>query len=100
MVEIGGRPILWHIMKHYAHHGFNEFVVALGYKGEDIKRYFLDYLSLSGDLRSTSARGRSSRTTHRARGLDRPPGRHRRRDRAPAAASGGSRLARRRDRSC
>ena len=37
MVEIGGRPILWHIMKHYAHYGFNEFVVALGYKGEVIK---------------------------------------------------------------
>ena len=43
MVEIGGHPILWHIMKHYARHGFREFVVALGYKGEDIKRYFLDY---------------------------------------------------------
>ena len=46
MVEIGERPILWHIMKHYASYGFTEFVVALGYKGEDIKRYFLDYLSL------------------------------------------------------
>ena len=34
MVEIGGRPILWHIMKHYAAHGFDEFVIALGYKGE------------------------------------------------------------------
>src|SRR5712671_1292118 len=34
MVEIGGRPILWHIMKHYAHYGFNEFLVALGYKVE------------------------------------------------------------------
>ena len=34
MVEIGGRPILWHIMQHYAHYGFNEFVIALGYKGE------------------------------------------------------------------
>ena len=50
MVEIGGRPILWHIMKHYAHYGFREFYVALGYKGEVIKRYFLDYHSLSGDL--------------------------------------------------
>ncbi len=45
MVEIGGRPILWHIMKHYAHYGFKEFVIALGYKGENIKRYFLDYHS-------------------------------------------------------
>ena len=43
MVEIGGRPILWHIMKLYAHYGFHEFVVALGYKGDVIKRYFLDY---------------------------------------------------------
>ena len=39
MVEIGGRPILWHILKIYYHHGFNEFVIALGYKGEHIKRY-------------------------------------------------------------
>jgi len=50
MVEIGGYPIIWPIMKHYAHHGFTEFVVALGYKGEMIKRYFVDYVTLSGDL--------------------------------------------------
>lgn len=50
MVEIGGRPILWHIMKHYAHHGFREFHLALGYKGEAIKRYFLDYHAVSGDV--------------------------------------------------
>jgi glucose-1-phosphate cytidylyltransferase len=50
MVEIGGRPILWHIMKHYAHHGFDEFVVALGYRGDVVKRYFLDYHALSGGL--------------------------------------------------
>jgi glucose-1-phosphate cytidylyltransferase len=50
MVEIGGRPILWHIMKHYAHFGFTEFVIALGYKGECIKRYFLDCLALESDL--------------------------------------------------
>ena len=43
MVEIGGRPILWHIMKIYAAYGFKEFVIALGYKGEVIKEYFLDY---------------------------------------------------------
>ncbi|MEX1027485.1 MAG: glucose-1-phosphate cytidylyltransferase [Candidatus Paceibacterota bacterium] len=47
MIEIGGRPILWHIMKHYAHHQFKEFVIALGYKGEEIKRYFLDYARLN-----------------------------------------------------
>jgi glucose-1-phosphate cytidylyltransferase len=50
MVDIGGRPILWHIMKHYARHGFTEFVIALGYRGEDIKRFFVDYVSLNGDL--------------------------------------------------
>jgi glucose-1-phosphate cytidylyltransferase len=50
MVDIGGRPILWHIMKHYAQCGFREFVIAIGYKGEDIKRFFVDHLSLDGDL--------------------------------------------------
>ncbi len=50
MVEIGDRPILWHIMKHYAHYGFKEFFVALGYKGEIIKRYFVEYYSLTGSL--------------------------------------------------
>jgi glucose-1-phosphate cytidylyltransferase len=50
MVEVGGSPILWHIMKHYAHYGFKDFFVALGYKGEMIKRYFLDYSGLSGSM--------------------------------------------------
>lgn len=50
MVEIGGRPILWHIMKHYAHFGYHEFVVALGYKGEYIKRWMKDYYALEGDM--------------------------------------------------
>jgi glucose-1-phosphate cytidylyltransferase len=50
MVEIGDRPILWHIMKHYAHYGFNEFYIALGYKGEVIKRYFMDYTMLHANI--------------------------------------------------
>jgi glucose-1-phosphate cytidylyltransferase len=50
MVEVGGRPILWHVMKHYSSYGFDEFVLALGYKGEQIKSYFLNYRALSGDL--------------------------------------------------
>jgi len=50
MVEVGGYPILWHIMKHYAHYGFTEFFIALGYKGDMIKRYFLDYYSVSSNL--------------------------------------------------
>ncbi len=50
MVEIGGRPILWHIMRHYSHYGHGEFVVALGYKGEVIKKYMVDYSSLNSNL--------------------------------------------------
>jgi glucose-1-phosphate cytidylyltransferase len=50
MVEVGGRPLLWHIMQHYAHFGHNEFVVALGYKGEYIKRYMIDYGLTEDDL--------------------------------------------------
>jgi glucose-1-phosphate cytidylyltransferase len=57
MVEIGGRPILWHILKHFSHHGFNDFYVALGYKGDIVKRYFLDYHALSGDLTVRLNRG-------------------------------------------
>lgn len=57
MVEIGGHPILWHIMKHYSHYGFNEFLIALGYKGEVIKRYFLDYRMLSSSMTVKLASG-------------------------------------------
>jgi glucose-1-phosphate cytidylyltransferase len=57
MVEIGGRPILWHIMKHYAHHGFKEFFIALGHRGEIIKRFFLDYCSLSGSMTVDLSKG-------------------------------------------
>ena len=57
MVEIGGRPVLWHIMKIFAHYGFDDFLVALGYKGEFIKRYFLDYRTLSGSLTVALASG-------------------------------------------
>jgi glucose-1-phosphate cytidylyltransferase len=50
MVEIGGRPILWHIMKSYSHHGFRDFVLCLGYRGSDIKKYFLDYEAMNSDF--------------------------------------------------
>jgi glucose-1-phosphate cytidylyltransferase len=50
MVEIGGRPILWHIMKTYSHHGINDFIVCLGYKGYVIKEYFANYFIHSSDL--------------------------------------------------
>jgi len=50
MVEIGGRPILWHIMMHYYYYGYKEFVIALGYKGECIKEYLIDYSALHSNL--------------------------------------------------
>jgi glucose-1-phosphate cytidylyltransferase len=50
MVEIGGKPILWHIMKQYAYFGFNEFIIALGYKGETIKDFFMNYHFLSNSF--------------------------------------------------
>jgi glucose-1-phosphate cytidylyltransferase len=50
MVEIGGKPILWHIMKSYAHYGFNDFVLCLGYRGNMIKEYFLNYEAMNNDF--------------------------------------------------
>ena len=50
MIEIGGRPILWHIMKIYSHHGFNDFIICLGYKGYLIKEYFANYFLHMSDV--------------------------------------------------
>src|SRR5258708_18293775 len=50
MVPVGSRPILWHIMRWYAHHGFRKFVLCLGYKAEVIKSYFLNYASMNSDF--------------------------------------------------
>ncbi|MCJ7700382.1 MAG: glucose-1-phosphate cytidylyltransferase [Anaerolineales bacterium] len=50
LVEVGSHPIIWHIMKTYAHYGFKDFVIALGYKGEILKKYMVDYLSLDGNI--------------------------------------------------
>ncbi len=50
MVDIGGRPLLWHVMHCYADQGFDEFVIALGYKGDVIKRYFVEAVALAGDI--------------------------------------------------
>jgi glucose-1-phosphate cytidylyltransferase len=50
MVEIGGKPILWHIMKHYAFYGFKNFILALGYKGNIIRDYFLNYYTYNSDF--------------------------------------------------
>ncbi len=57
MVEVGGRPILWHIMMHYGHYGFDEFVIALGYKGEQIKKYMVDYSTLHSSLTVNTRNG-------------------------------------------
>ncbi|MCB0209173.1 MAG: glucose-1-phosphate cytidylyltransferase [Anaerolineae bacterium] len=60
MVEIGEHPILWHIMRHYAHFGFSDFVIALGYKGEYIKKYMVDYCTLNSNLSVNLSTGQVS----------------------------------------
>jgi glucose-1-phosphate cytidylyltransferase len=50
MVEVGGKPLLWHVMKHYSYFGFNEFILALGYKGNVIRDYFLNYRDYNSDV--------------------------------------------------
>ena len=57
MIEVGGRPILWHIMKLYSHYGFNDFVVCLGYRGYVIKEYFANYVLHNADLTVDLAKG-------------------------------------------
>lgn len=58
MVEIGGMPILWHIMKIYSHYGYKEFLPALGYKGHVIKEFFTDYITRSCDIKVNLASGK------------------------------------------
>ena len=58
MVEVGDQPILWHIMKHYDSFGFSDFCIALGYKGDVVKRYFLDYALLAGTMTVQLADGK------------------------------------------
>ena len=64
MVEIGGRPILWHIMKYYSEFGFNEFVIAAGYKQHCIKEYFADYFLHSSDITFDYTSGQKEVTVH------------------------------------
>jgi len=61
MVEVGDRPILWHIMMHYSHYRFTEFVIALGYRGEYIKKYFTDFCNLEGNLTINTGNGEVQR---------------------------------------
>ena len=69
MVEIGGRPMLWHIMKIYAHYGITEFVVCLGYKGYMIKEYFANYALHMSDV--TFDLARSALEVHHNAGVNR-----------------------------
>jgi glucose-1-phosphate cytidylyltransferase len=62
LVEVGGRPILWHIMKIYAHHGLRDFVLCLGYRGHMIKEYFLNYEAMNNDF--TICLGRQHRVSY------------------------------------
>lgn len=64
MVEIGGKPILWHIMKHYAHYDLRHFIIALGHLGDFIKDYFLNCFNLSGNLTVDFASHSVNRTSH------------------------------------
>lgn len=64
MVDVGGRPILWHIMKYYAHFDVRDFVVALGYRGSVIKEYFLNYEAMNSDF--TVSLGRLSAINYHA----------------------------------
>lgn len=61
LVEIGGQPLLWHIMKGFAHHGMNDFVLCLGYKGNLIKEYFLNYDAFNSDLTISTGNDRGIR---------------------------------------
>src|SRR5437016_13383746 len=61
LVDIGGRPILWHIMKLFAHHGFRDFVMCLGYRGNMIKEYFLNYEAMNNDFTICLGRAKGDR---------------------------------------
>ena len=64
MIEIGGKPILWHIMKEYSYYGFNEFIICAGYKQEMIKKYFADYFLHNSDMTFDFTQGRNDITIH------------------------------------
>ena len=64
MVEIGGKPILWHIMKEYAYYGFNEFIICAGYKQHVIKEWFADYFLHNSDITFDYTNGKNEMTIH------------------------------------
>ncbi len=65
MIELGGMPILWHIMKLYSHYGYNEFVICAGYKQQMIKKFFADYFLYTSDITYDYSTGYSNLTVHR-----------------------------------
>lgn len=64
MIELGGKPILWHIMKEYSYYGFNEFVICAGYKQHMIKEWFADYFLMNSDVTFDFTQGRNDMTIH------------------------------------
>jgi glucose-1-phosphate cytidylyltransferase len=68
MLPVGGKPIVWHIMKTYAHHGFKDFVLTLGYKGWLLKEFFLNYRAMTSDLRVTLGPAHATEVLGRAHG--------------------------------
>src|SRR5512142_2003334 len=59
MVEVGGRPILWHIMKTFAHYGYSDFIMCLGYRANMVKEYFLNYEAMNNDFTLTLGHSRA-----------------------------------------
>ena len=66
MIELGGMPIIWHVMKLYSHYGFDEFVICAGYKQEVIKQWFADYFLNRSDVTFDFTGGGSAMTVHRS----------------------------------
>lgn len=64
MIEIGGKPILWHIMKEYSYYGYNDFIICAGYKQEIIKKWFADYFLHNSDITFDFTKGRNDMTVH------------------------------------
>lgn len=64
MIEIGGHPIIWHIMKSYAYYGHNEFIICAGYKQEYIKQWFTDYFAMNSDISFDYREGKNEMTVH------------------------------------
>jgi glucose-1-phosphate cytidylyltransferase len=77
MVEVGGMPILWHIMKIYAAHGVDEFLICLGYRGYMIKEFFANYFLHSADVTIDLANNKIDRSRGQERAVEGDAGRHR-----------------------